>query len=127
MHAVLLVSAKHLSYLAPNNSEYHQASLFHLSRLLPRYRAEVSETLSAVNADIVMAASFLLLYFFWSNVDTFDIKDPACFINDQLFAMTPGVRETFISGNFILSSGQSIFSECTAYHPKYGIEKLAKQ
>ena len=127
MHAVLLVSAKHLSYLAPNNSEYHQASLFHLSRLLPRYRAEVSEPLSAVNADIVMAASFLLLYFFWSNVDTFDIKDPACFINDQLFAMTPGVRETFISGNFILSSGQSIFSECTAYHPKYGIEKLAKQ
>jgi hypothetical protein len=127
MHAVLLVSARHLLYLSPNSSEYHQASLFHLSRVLPRYRREVTRSLSAENADSVMATNFLLLYFIWSDVYAFDIKDPSCLADDRLFAMTPGIRETFISATFLLTSGQSIFSECTAYHPKYAIDKTAKQ
>ena len=127
MHALLLVSAKHLFFLSPDNSECQQASLFHLSRALPRYREEVVNPLSSKNSDPVMAASFLILYFVWSDVDSFDSEDSACFVKDQLFAMTPGVREMFISANAFLSSGQSIFSESTAYHPKLLIDKVAGQ
>lgn len=127
MHALLLVSSKHLSYLSPNNSEYQQASLFHLSRALPRYREQLVNPLLSGNSDPVIATSFLILYFVWSDVDSFNLEDPACFIKDQLFAMTLGVREVFISANGFLSSGQSIFSKSTEYHPKHLIDKVAGQ
>lgn len=126
MHAVLLVSAKHLLYLSPKHSEYHQASLSHLSKLLPLYKKEVAKPLSVKNADSIMAASLLLMYFVWSNVEVFEIEDPACFAKDQLFAMTVGFRETVFSAWSILTTGQSIFSECTAYQPKYGVRKAAE-
>lgn len=127
MHAALLLSANHLSYLSPNNSAYRQASFFHLSKILPRYREEVAKPLSLENADSIIATSMLLLYFVWRNVDTFDMNDPACLIKDQLFAMTTGVRETFLVAAYILTTGQSIFSESTAYSPKYAIMRTAKQ
>jgi len=127
MHAVLLLSAKHLSYLSPNDAAYHRATLFHLGKLLPRYREEVAKPTTLDNADSILATSHLLLYFMWSNVDTFEMNDPACLIKDQLFAMTAGLRETFLSAAFILTTGQSIFSESTSYAPRYSIRRTAKR
>jgi hypothetical protein len=127
MHAVLLVSAKHLLYLSPHNLEYRRASLFHLSKVLPRYREEVSRPLTTGNADFVMAASFLVIYYMWADVETFDMNDDACFINDRLFAMTGGLRETFISATFLISSGRSIFSESIAHRPTDTVKEIARR
>lgn len=127
MHAILLISASHLSYMSPDKSEYQQASLFHLSKVLPRYRKEVSRALSTENADIAMAVSFLMIYYAWSNVDSFDMNDRKCFISDPLFAMTGGLRESFISATLIISSGRSIFSESIAYRPKDTIDEIAQR
>lgn len=127
MHAVLLVSAKHLSYLSPGDSEYQKASLFHLSKVLPRYRGEVANPLSTKNADCAMAASFLLLYFVWSDVDTSNVGNEATFTSDQLFTMMPGAREMFISATSLIISGKSIFSECIAHHPREAIDETARK
>lgn len=125
MHAILLVSAKHLLYISPHNLEYRRASLFHLSKVLPRYREEVSRPLTTENADSVMAASLLVIHYTWADVETFDMNDDACFINDRLFAMTGGLRETFISATFLISSGRSIFSESIAHRPTDTVKEIA--
>ena len=127
MHAVLLLSAKHLACLFPGNSQFRQASLFHLSELLPLYRQEVAEPLSIENADSVMATTFLLQYYAWSDVEGFNIRDPHCFVRDQLFALPAGIRETFRSAFSLLSTGRSIFSESTAYQPRYSVQNAARK
>jgi len=71
MHAVLLTSATHLSYLRPDISIYKRASMLHLNQTLSAFRQALSESMTAQNADAFLATSILLVHHAWTNVDGF--------------------------------------------------------
>lgn len=127
MHAVLLVSARHLEHMSPGKDQYRWAAQSHLSKLLPMYRSGLSGPLSASNADALIAISALLLYFLWSEVGDSSAKRPEFMAEDKLFSFAGGVRESFLSAASLLANGKSIFSDVIAFCPKEALQNMARR
>ena len=83
MHAILLISATHLSYLLPNESTYHRASALHLSQTLHLFRHALSQPVTQHNADALMATSLLLVHHAWATVDNIQTSTASDHSADQ--------------------------------------------
>ncbi|KAF7876650.1 hypothetical protein EAF04_001735 [Stromatinia cepivora] len=68
MHTILAFSASHLHYLHPEEKKYSTASMLHYNPSLALYSSELLTTLSASNADVIIASSYFHTMLAFRNV-----------------------------------------------------------
>jgi hypothetical protein len=137
MHAILLISATHLSYLLPNESTYHRASALHLSQTLRMFRHALSQPVTQHNADALMATSLLLVHHAWAAVDNIqtstasdhsaDQNQPSVassyqaqldLSSDPLFSHSGGARRVFMAAIDLIAANKSIFAPSAVHRPR---------
>jgi hypothetical protein len=137
MHAILLISATHLSYLLPNESTYHRASALHLSQTLRLFRHAISQPLTQHNADALMATSLLLVHHAWATIDNIqtptasdqstDQNQPSVassyqtqldLSSDPLFSHSGGARQVFMAAIDLIAANKSIFTPSAVHRPR---------
>jgi hypothetical protein len=137
MHAVLLISATHLSYLLPNDPTYHRASALHLSQTLRLFRRALSQPITPHNADAFMATSTLLVHHAWANIDDIQTSTasdhsadqnepsvtPSCQTHldlslDPLFSLSEGLRHVFMTAMDLIAVNKSIFTPSAVHRPR---------
>jgi hypothetical protein len=137
MHAILLISATHLSYLLPNEPTYHRASVLHLSQTLRLFRHAISQPLTQHNADALMATSLLLVHHAWATIDNIQTSTASGHSTDQnqpsvasshqaqldlsldpLFSHSGGARQVFMAAIDLIAANKSIFTPFAAHRPR---------
>jgi hypothetical protein len=142
MHAILLISATHLSYLLPSESTYHRATVVHLSQTLRLFRHALSQPMTQHNADAFMATSLLLVHHAWATID--DIQTPPAsdhcthlnepsvtssyqarldFSSDPLFSLSEGLRHVFMTAIDFIIANKSIFTPFAMHRPRNSLER----
>ncbi|KAH8879223.1 hypothetical protein GQ53DRAFT_672614 [Thozetella sp. PMI_491] len=100
MHAILCVSARHLSILRPDETKWATAASTHLSRTLCLFRDDLSGGFNAMNIDAFMATTVLLHYEMWTNIDFVvpgrDMSTSFDPTEDWLFKHATGVTSVFL-------------------------------
>ncbi|KAH8815505.1 hypothetical protein F5884DRAFT_181201 [Xylogone sp. PMI_703] len=101
MHAILLMASAHLCYLHPESSQYSEAEAYHLALTLSGFRSELSNPLSAQNADAVVACAFILLHHAWS-VEFSSNNEPSRdrkvdIGTDNMLAFSAGLKNVLLS------------------------------
>ncbi|KAI0160092.1 hypothetical protein GGR52DRAFT_178384 [Hypoxylon sp. FL1284] len=67
MHAILTLSASHLSYLQPRTMQHSRSAAVHLDRALSGFRLTLcGNNLARQHSDVTIACGFLLLHYAWS-------------------------------------------------------------
>lgn len=136
MHAILLVSATHLSYLDPVNIINYRASVQHLSKTLHLFRHALSQPVTSHNADALMATAILLYHHAWANIELTqssssgesDSDVPLDLSMDPIFTLSSGLRGVFLSAwKYLSNPSSSIFAASTLYRPRYSIVKAANK
>ncbi len=120
MHAILLVSATHLSFLDPFDQSYHQASLLHLSKTLRPFQRALAQPLTALGADALIATSALLVHHAWATPDMspipstnpdLPVEDPLLNLSvDPLFPLSQGLRQIIMVAFKHNAPNDSIFT-----------------
>lgn len=100
MHAILCESARHLSYLFPDEQKYATAATTHLTRTLSLYRNDLSSTFTPSNVDAFMITTTLLAMEMWSNAE-FAVLGPHGTMSydplkDHLFQHSVGILHVFL-------------------------------
>ncbi|KAK6446912.1 hypothetical protein FP744_10003162 [Trichoderma asperellum] len=101
MHAILCESARHLSFLFPDEQRYATAATTHLIRTLNLYRNELSVEFTPSNIDAFLTTTILLVVEMWSNVE-FAVLGPNGTmtydpLKDHIFQHSLGVLHVFLS------------------------------
>lgn len=96
MHAILTISASHLSSLLPEQREYKTAMNTHFSHTIPGFRRAVDAVpFCWQDTDALIACGFLLLYYAWYipffNVAE-DNSDAGTLASDGLLWFANGVK-----------------------------------
>jgi len=128
MHAVLLLSATHLTYLRPTLPIYERAAMHHLNQALCAFRRALSEPMTTNNADAWIATSTLLVHHAWASNEWF-LHPPASVRPglgldlrlDPLFSLSEGLHRIFMNAANIIRCDQSIFAEATRHRPRNSI------
>jgi len=76
MHAILAISAKHLSYLHPETEKYRMAATMHYTRSLQAYSAQLVYDIDHGNANALLGASGLLAKLSFINTPTMSDEKP---------------------------------------------------
>ena len=136
MHAILLVSATHLSYLDPVNIINYRASVQHLSKTLHLFRHALSQPVTSHNADALMATAMLLYHHAWANIELIqssssgesDSDVPLDLSMDPIFTLSSGLRDVFRSAwKYLSNPNSSVFTTSALYHPRYPIIRAANK
>ncbi|OCK87144.1 uncharacterized protein K441DRAFT_623504 [Cenococcum geophilum 1.58] len=136
MHAILLVSATHLSYLNPVNIINYRASVQHLSKTLHLFRHALSQPVTSHNADALMATAVLLYHHAWANIELIqssssgesDSDVPLDLSMDPIFTLSSGLRGVFLSAwKYLSNPSSSVFAASTLYRPRYSITRAANK
>ena len=136
MHAILLVSATHLSYLDPVNIINYRASVQHLSKTLHLFRHALSQPVTSHNADALMATAILLYHHAWANIELIqssssgesDSDVPLDLSIDPIFTLSPGLRELFLGAwKYLSSPNSSVFATPALHRPRYPIIRAANK
>ncbi|KAL7921516.1 hypothetical protein ACQKWADRAFT_295267 [Trichoderma austrokoningii] len=101
MHAMLCESARHLSFLFPDEQKYATAATTHLTKSLRLYCEDLSRNFTPSNVDAFMATTTLLAMEMWSNVE-FAVLEPDGTMSydplkDHLFQHSVGILHVFLS------------------------------
>jgi hypothetical protein len=117
MNAILSVAAGHLRHLCPNEPRYARACMMFLSKSCAEFRAELGQE-SASNYDALLGTSILIHYLTWCNLEFLDgatpetlLDSPINFSKDQLFLLSPGVRQIVFMSWPILHVKECIFNK----------------
>lgn len=127
MDMILLITARHLHHLHPEEPAYQRAAMFHLVKGLPEYRQEIERPPREETADALMAAGVLLYNYVWTTVDSVDLSTLAGYANDPMFSMAVGLREMFVRRLGVLHPDRSIFYTCMHYHSRIPIRRAARR
>ncbi|KAM0461764.1 hypothetical protein ACHAO4_000949 [Trichoderma viride] len=101
MHAILCESARHLSYLFPDEQKYATAATTHLTKTLSLYCDDLSRKFTPSNVDAFMTTTMLLVMDMWSNTE-FAVLEPDGTMSydplkDHLFQHSVGVLHVFLT------------------------------
>ncbi|KAM0473428.1 hypothetical protein ACHAPX_008175 [Trichoderma viride] len=101
MHALLCESARHLSYLFPDEQKYATAATTHLTKTLSLYCDDLSSKFTPSNVDAIMTTTALLAMDMWSNAE-FAVLEPDGTMSydplkDHLFQHNVGILHVFLS------------------------------
>ncbi|KAK1242530.1 hypothetical protein MKX08_005342 [Trichoderma sp. CBMAI-0020] len=101
MHAMLCESARHLSYLFPDEQKYATAATTHLTKTLSLYCNDLSSNFTPSNVDAIMSTTTLLAMDMWSNTE-FAVLEPNGTMSydplkDHLFQHSVGILHVFLS------------------------------
>lgn len=101
MHAMLCESARHLSYLFPDEQKYAIAATTHLTKTLSLYCDNLSSKFTPSNVDAFMITTTLLAMEMWSNAE-FAVLEPDGTMSydpfkDHLFQHSVGILHVFLS------------------------------
>lgn len=117
MHAVFLVTAKHLHHLQPSERRHEMLSLQSLSQTIPLFRSSLATTSgrSGNKCDALIACSMLLLQYSW----TLNSSGWRC-----ISGLYKGVRQTVL--NFWDFGEESRLAPMLAYSPRLHLEQHLK-
>ncbi|CAG9936499.1 unnamed protein product [Clonostachys rosea f. rosea IK726] len=99
MHAIMTISASHLLYLQPKVRQHNKAAALHLDSALSGFRASLSGLyLPQAQYDVVIACSFILLYYAWS-VPFFNTsdEDSTTIESDGLLWFAAGIKTVIVT------------------------------
>jgi hypothetical protein len=137
MNAVLLISARHLSFLDPDHASYRRAAVLHLAETLHIFRSALDQPMAASNADAFIATSVLLVHHAWALDDDAVIETQPSplhsfnlrldFARDSLLSLSQGQRSVFLKAQRLIAQDQSIFAAPARYHPRTSLEQEARR
>lgn len=130
MHAILCISARHLSYLCPDEGKYPAAAAAHLSRTLRLFREDLTHNFSVSNIDAFMATATLLHYELWVNTD-FVLSGPNGTVaidpsRDPIFDLCAGMQCIFLNSLPHMSERPSVFGPVILHSPRVVLAEAAK-
>lgn len=128
MHAILCISARHLSYLCPGEDMYPAAAATHLSRTVQGFRKDLGLGILPSNMDAFMATAVLLHYELWDKSDFAARRDGTLAIDpgsDLFFDLCTGLRGIFLNCIGHMSQVSSVFGPAVAHSPRVVLAKVA--
>jgi hypothetical protein len=130
MHAILCVSARHLSFLFPKDSNYASHAAIHLSQTLRLFRGDLFNRLSPANADAFMATASLLQFDIWTNTDFVSIDDNGCMefdpTRDRILQLGLGAMHIFTNSMPHAFDRASVFVSTFLHSPREVLVQAAQ-
>ncbi len=134
MHAILCISARHLSFLFPEEPRYSAAATTHLSKTLSLHRFDLSTDFSAANVDALMTTAILLHYEMWTNADFISLgmdgDTSLDLTKDFIFKLSAGLKQVFANSIRFVFDKPSVFAKQIRYSPRsvlFGAAKISRQ
>ncbi|KAH8889591.1 hypothetical protein GQ53DRAFT_870058 [Thozetella sp. PMI_491] len=129
VNAMLSLGAAHMSYLVPNNSRYRRAGCSLLGTALADFRQALSVPIDATNCDALLGTSILIQHLTWTDLSFLEdqgptLEHPLDLSQDQLFLLSPGIRQIFHTVWPLFHTRQSVFTNVVGYKPYLGLEEM---
>lgn len=133
MHAILAISAKHMSVLRPQDPRYAEAAIVLLSKSIQSFRETLDTPITGHTCEARLGTSVLINYMAWTDLGFLDGQkiraDPEAggldMSTDPLFLLSAGVRQVFFTAFPVFSEHNSPFIKVSQYHPCHHIQAEA--
>lgn len=133
MNAMLSLAATHLTMLCPNNERYNCAAMSFLTKSIQDFRTNLSAPITLENCDPLMGTAILIHYLSWCNLEFLEIQpglEDDCspeiahldLAKDQMFLLSPGVRQIFFVSWPFFQRKNSVFVEIALLKPCNSLE-----
>ncbi|KAB5566725.1 hypothetical protein GE09DRAFT_1218982 [Coniochaeta sp. 2T2.1] len=133
MHAILAISAKHMSVLRPQDPRYAEAAIVLLNQSIQSFRGTLDTPITMDNCESRLGTSILINYMAWTELGFLDgqliTADPRAggldMSMDLLFLLGSGVRQVFFGAFPLFKEHDSPFVKIGEYHPCDNLEQEA--
>ena len=133
MHAILAISAKHMSVLRPQDPRYAEAAIVLLNQSIQSFRGTLDTPITKDNCESRLGTSVLINYMTWTELGFLEgqpiMADPKLggldMSMDLLFLLGSGIRQVFFSAWPLFQQCDSPCLKIAEYHPCDNLEKEA--